>query len=321
MCDAYTAWKKYLVTSSGAPSGAARVQDPQGPPAGRTVSEGMGYGMLISVFMEDKTTFDQLWAYVQAKSSGGLMIWQLDSSGNAVNGDNHSATDADEDIAWALLMADKQWGGSYLNSAKSMIGTILSNDVNGSTLRPGDYSGSGPNYPDYAAPAYYGDFGTASGNASAWSSVTTGEYGVLTGAQNGTTGLIPDTVGGSTFGYDACRAPLRIGEDYCFNGSSNAKSFLSKMVTWFSGQGVTALGLTMPVGGPAGGSPTGAMSGPAGVAAMSGTDQTFVNSSFSRTYQLSTGVTGSPLTLNYFGSSLGMISLLVMSGNMFDYTH
>jgi len=82
-------------------------------------------------------------------------------------------------------------------------------------------------------------------------------------------------------------------------------------------QGASTLALTMPVTGGTGSTATAAISGPAGVAAMSGTNQSFIDSSFTRAYDLTAGLQGG--TLNYFGSSLGMISLLVMSGNMFDY--
>ena len=41
-----------------------------------TVSEGIGYGMLIGVFMNDQPMFDALWSYAKAHFDGNhLMTW------------------------------------------------------------------------------------------------------------------------------------------------------------------------------------------------------------------------------------------------------
>ena len=53
------------------------------------------------------------------------MHWRINASG-AITG-NNSATDADEDIAFALVMADKQWGG-YTTTATNMLNTVAMND-------------------------------------------------------------------------------------------------------------------------------------------------------------------------------------------------
>ena len=120
---AYQSWMAAMVTSSGAPAGALRVQDPM--TANQTSSEAMGYGMLIAVYMSDKKTFDSFWAYVQAHMANGLMSWQVSSGGTSSGTQVSSATDADQDMAWALIMADKQWpGGSYLGAAKSILTSI-----------------------------------------------------------------------------------------------------------------------------------------------------------------------------------------------------
>ncbi len=323
----YTTWKGRMTTSMGAPAGAVRVVDPVGPPANRTVSEGVGYGMLIAVSFADKTLFDQLWVYASAYLSNGLMSWQIDSTGARVGGDTHSATDADEDMAWALLMADKQWGGSYLATATTLIKAIKSQEVSGSTLESGDFTG-GPTYYDYAAPAYYAGFAAASGDTS-WNQVTTGEYSQLTGVQNGTTGLIPDNNGGSSFGYDAVRAPWRIGVDYCWHGTAQAQTFLGKLVPFlvnYSAQngGPNSLKLPISLTGTMGTDTAGTINGPTAVGAMMTVgDQSFINASW--TYLLNTIVpqtsSSSVIGPNYFSSTLGVLSLLMLSGNFIDYTN
>jgi endoglucanase len=296
--------------------------------AGQTTSEGMAYGMLIAVYMADRATFDKLWTYVQAHMANGLMSWQIDATGNPVAGGGvNSATDADEDMAWALIMADKQWpGGSYLAGARSLLTNIKSQEINGSNnVKDGNFPNANSSHPDYAAPDYYKVFATVSGD-SGWNAVYTAEYGQLTGSQNASTGLIPDALNGGTFGYDACRAPWRVGLDYCWSGATQASGFLAPMVAYFmrtSASGATVSNVKIPVStsGGTGQNASGAITGPAAVAAMmSAGNQTFVNNSWTYLYQLVNTAT-SPGNVNYFSGTLGLISMLALSGNFVDYTN
>ena len=111
---AYNQWKTDTVTSDGA-KGFRRVKRPNDPglEANSTVSEGIGYGMLLAVYMNDQTLFDDLWQYEQQHlGQYGLMDWNIKADGSGpADGGVGPATDADEDMAFALLMADKQWGG------------------------------------------------------------------------------------------------------------------------------------------------------------------------------------------------------------------
>jgi len=323
----YTLWKQTFVTCStcSAKTG-LRVRDPLGPPANRTVSEGIAYGMLISVYMGDKTTFDGLWTYAQAFLSNGLMAWQQDSTGANVNGDSHSASDADQDMAFALAMADKQWsGGTYLAASKAMITAIHSNDLQGNQVRDGDY-GSGVTHPDYAAPDYYKVFASVSGDSSWTSAIYSAEYSVLTSAQDSTSGLIMDSSGA----YDVVRAPWRAGLDYCWYGSSSAKTFLSKSVTWLANYasqhtsatyyGVDSFKMAYTAGGNWGSTSNACLTGPLGVSLMSGgaSDQNVIDGSWIYLHKLVSSATGA--SPNYFDGTLGMLSMLSMSGNMIDYT-
>jgi Endoglucanase Y len=86
-----------------------------------TVSEAHGYGMLITVMMgahdnDARDIFDGMVRYFRdhpAVSSPHLMAWnQVEgcaNSGGTFRG-KVSATDGDLDIAYALLLADRQWG-------------------------------------------------------------------------------------------------------------------------------------------------------------------------------------------------------------------
>jgi endo-1,4-beta-D-glucanase Y len=314
-----------MVTSSGAPAGALRVQDPM--TSNQTSSEAMGYGMLIAVYMSDKKTFDSFWAYVQSHMSNGLMSWQVTSGGTSSGTQVSSATDADQDMAWALIMADKQWpGGTYLTAAKSILSNIKSQEVASSNeLKDGNFANAPSTYIDYAAPDYYKVFASVSGDSS-WNSVYTAEYSKLTGAQNATSGLIPDQVGGNTFGFDACRAPWRVGLDYCWSGSASAKTFLTPMVNYFvqyASQNLGPKSIKIPItplSGGAGQYVSGAITGPAAIAAMmSSSNQSFIDGSWTYLYSVVTNDT-SANNLNYFSSSVGLISMLALTGNFIDYT-
>ena len=102
-------------------------------------SEGIGYGMLITVMMAGydgnaKTYFDGLLrTYNKFKSSmgSGLMSWVIPQNITSVES---SATDGDMDAAYACLMAYKQWGySSYKYKAIDIIKRI----VNRNSVWPG----------------------------------------------------------------------------------------------------------------------------------------------------------------------------------------
>ncbi|MBN1611064.1 MAG: hypothetical protein JW940_30815 [Polyangiaceae bacterium] len=184
--DVYAAWKNDLVTSDGA-GGFRRVKRPAEPglEVNSTVSEGIAYGMIIAVYMDDQELFDDLWKYSLAHSwtytpwGGGassptiLMNWYISANGNVATDGNGAATDADEDMAWALVMADRQWGGSgkldksYLDYARQLLGDIWKYEIdNGRLPKNGSSWGSDKSLNiSYFAPAYYRVFAKVTGEA------------------------------------------------------------------------------------------------------------------------------------------------------------
>ncbi len=274
--DAYAKWKADTVTSAGA-NGFRRIQrTPSDPvntytPAGSTVSEGIAYGMLIAVYMgtkDDQLLFDDLWKYSQAHLDGpnGLMNWSIAADGTGVPGKG-AATDADEDIAFALVMADKQWGSAgslnYLNLAKTQINNIWLHEIVDSKLAgPGD--GWGPTdlwkniNISYFAPAFYRVFKQID-PGHAWDAVITTSYdtilspsntldkGALKPANmNTNNGLVPawctssgdsSAAGPFNYQYDSCRTPFRVALDWCMFGEPRAQIYLQKTSTFFSGIG------------------------------------------------------------------------------------
>ena len=171
---AYQKWKTDLLTSDGA-GGFLRVRRPNSSSAevNSSVSEGIAYGMLLAVYADDQPTFDKLWQYAKLwPDSNGLMNWYINAAGTQVLGTG-GATDADEDMAFALIMADARWKGrgslttNYIDLAKTQIGLIWAHEVDHSrndVLMAGDQfaDGSVINI-SYFAPAFYRVFGRVTG--------------------------------------------------------------------------------------------------------------------------------------------------------------
>src|SRR5581483_7835230 len=100
--------------------------------SGDTVSEGIGYGMLAAVYMNDQTTFDALWGYGKSHfNTKGLMSWHITASGTLFTAaDPGSASDGDVDMIWALIMASDQWSSDkYLTAAANMIQSMRQNSI------------------------------------------------------------------------------------------------------------------------------------------------------------------------------------------------
>jgi endo-1,4-beta-D-glucanase Y len=171
-------------------------------------------------------------------------------------GNANGATDADIDVANALLMAHKQWGSAgtvhYLQAAKTLINAIYTFEVDGNKLlKPGDA------FNDYANPCYYitnsttlfGKVEVSEGwqGSDRWQAVNTACYTLMKASRNATTGLVPDwcqTPSGalingiindkfeSYFLYDAIRIPWRMAHAYAWYGHADAKDIASKITTW-----------------------------------------------------------------------------------------
>jgi endo-1,4-beta-D-glucanase Y len=326
--NAYDSWYRTYVTDAGA-MGGLRVKRPTN--SSDTVSEGIGYGMLAAVYVADRATFDGLWKYAKAEadsySNKALMNWHVDASGVPIqtNGkEPGSATDADEDMAWALLMAAKQWSSSsYSDDAKKVINAIYNYAIGvDGLLKPGDNWGSGDihTFPDYFSPAYFRAFAVATNNTNWSTGILTRNYEVLMKVADAN-GLVPDETTGeyvnvtNSYGYDACRTPWRIGMDYCFNEEPKALAYLTKIGTFFNGKGVSNIvdGYTVGTGNATGNTKNMAFIGPAGVAGMPTSlgFQTLLDDAF--TFGVMT------TSNDYYKDSLRLVTMLMMSGNLVQF--
>ena len=165
-----------------------------------TVSEGIGYGMLLAYFNGDDDTFLRLWNYSRAfreYSNRKLMPW-ITQSFHWTEVDNSSATDADEDIATALiLMYFKSGNALYLQDAMSLINAIWDAEVNPTNLLiySGDedmWKGANPVYNlSYFSPVALRLFAIVD-VAHNWTGVLNAMYAYMQQVQNAGTGVFPD---------------------------------------------------------------------------------------------------------------------------------
>jgi len=352
LVNAYNLWRNSFVTGCALGSttcgSSTTVVRPQN--GNDTVSEGIGYGMLIAVYMGDQALFDGLWSYEQQQAhlaTGSLMTWCIPSGSGSCAATGGSATDADEDMAFALLKANKQWGSTgtynYEALATTMIGQIWSSDIDsaaGGTFLPkggSNYSSPNPTNPSYFAPAYYRDFAKVD-TGHAWASVITSVYSAIASVGN-SSGLIPAwctsncTAVGSNGGaddgdyqYDAHRVPWRLGIDACWNGVTSGKTFLTNNAKFFSTAATNGMGRVFDIYTLAGVANTDAkpnsMSsvGTAGVGAMA-VGNTFTNTAYR--FILDATYTDDPATrtqaYTYFNATVGLLGALTMSGNFNDF--
>jgi len=334
---AYDNWKKRFVRAGDAGQKVIRPEN-----GDDTVSEGIAYGMMIAVYFDDKALFDGLFAYWNKHvATNGLMTWCIPAGGNSCSASGGTATDADEDAAFAMLMASKQWpSGGYGGTATTLINAVMSTDMSGTYIKAGsNYSASQITNPSYFAPAFYRAFG------SSWSGLADNSYTLLNAALGtNTNGLVAAWCTGGTckgaasnggaddmrYQYDSHRIPWRIGLDYCWNGTAAAKTYLDKISGFFSGKASTGVGrvfdiyeLTgMETGNAAVNS--GSAIGTAASGAMSNTSYSaFMNDGYQLVLDLlNRGEIGDRLAASmsvksgysYFNATVGLLMLLTMSG-------
>ncbi len=266
--DFYTEWKKQYIHPAAEPDQAYVFFEEEGSEL-QSVSEGQGYGMIILTMMAGadpnaQATFNQLFNYVTAHPSNPettLMAWsQL--KGNK-DKDPTSATDGDMDIAYALLLADKQWGSmgkyNYADSAGRMIHDIMKDEINQESFNILLSDAVKPDSKDYYdmrssdfMPLQCKSFGEASGDTK-WEKVIDTNYALFAHLQktySGDAGLVPDFITGinrqakpakpryleskydGCYNYNACRVPLRIATDYLFTGDQRSYEIVGKINQW-----------------------------------------------------------------------------------------
>lgn len=111
-----------------------RYVDPDGrvvrrDQGGDTVSEGQAYAMLVAVGVGDRARFDLVWGWTQAhlQRSDELLSWRW-AEGAVV--DEQPASDADLDAAWALTVADRRWpDGGYGEPGRALATAVAAEET------------------------------------------------------------------------------------------------------------------------------------------------------------------------------------------------
>ena len=348
--NAYAKWKSDLVVSDGA-RGFLRVRRPNssGAQVDSTVSEGIGYGMLLAVYANDQKHLRQLWQYEQQfPDNHGLMNWYISADGTMPLGTG-AATDGDEDMAFAL---------SWPTSA----GAVRAASRTPTWPPPRRRSGSSGNRRSIPTTATCSPRATSPTDRSStsrtsrrpitassvrrptptsnWKKVIDESYTVISAtlnAQNGNAqnGLVPAwstpagvpmTPPGTSMPLyhqlDSCRTPFRLGEDYCWNAEPRALTYLQKITGFYSGVGVANMvdgydlnGTPHPQFVTAGGPRAASFVGPAGVGAMAtGTTYTQLRDDAYASVATLTELAGS----TYYQESWTALSLQMMTGILYD---
>jgi len=264
--DFYTQWKKRYVKSGCNPNEYFVWFERKGEK--QCVSEGQGYGMIITALMAGadpsaKTTYDGLFNYYKTHRNNHKYLMAWAQVKNCKDIDKSSATDGDMDIAYSLLLADKQWSSkgaiNYLKEAQNMIGAIMKYEINQKTwsvILSDAVEYDSKDYFDMRAsdfmPSHIKAFEQATADKR-WQKVTDKNYALFAYMQHSYSeeaGLIPDFIVDINrkakpakanfleskydgyYNYNACRVPWRIATDYLLTGDPRAKAINDKINRW-----------------------------------------------------------------------------------------
>lgn len=231
-----------------------------------TTSEAQSYALLRAVWEGDRDTFDRVLSWTNAnmqQAETALFAWLYgpDASGGYGIIDNVTATDADEDIALALLFAHKRWDEpQYLTQAEQIIQSIWEHEIvpiQGTYyVTAGQNAARGESYlinPSYFSPATYRLFAEVD-TTHPWDDVARDVYKIVerlhiddTGERTplipnwflvtldgrhtkATEAVVPDS---TLYGYDAFRLMWRIALDAVWFDTPAARRYLADMSAFY----------------------------------------------------------------------------------------
>ncbi|MEV6715990.1 glycosyl hydrolase family 8 [Lentzea sp. NPDC051208] len=316
------------------------------------VAEAQGYGMVITAQMagadpDARKIFDGLvkWKIDHPSSiNRDLLAAEQDVNCRSVNGGD-GATDGDMDVAYGLLLADRQWGSTgaydYKQLAIRHINAIKASEVNPSTnlLKLGDWSSAGDQYyylsrsSDWMAD-HFRAFRKATGD-SAWDTIRAAHQNLIGQLQQNyapNTGLLPDfventnssprppagqvleSVNDGKYYWNACRVPWRIGADAVTSGDSQSLAASRKLNTWVkskTGNNPAGIAIGYQLNGTqiSGGSAAAFFAPFAVVAATDPGSQAWLDALWNR--MLQTPIDGG----SYFSASIQLQVMITVTGN------
>ncbi len=274
--DFWHKWRDRWIVQFGSNSKRVMFQEPGTSIQDETVSEGIGYGMLLCVYMndtDDHGRFDDLFQYYKDHlNSNGLMNYKLNADGTPTADGVGDATDGDEDVAAALIFANKKWGDggrwNYTYEVQKVLKQIKQWDVEDNyTVNGGSPFSQRRPFPSptviqfnasYFAPAWYRIYGDFTGDSGFWNNVIAKGYQILYASRYGGndpngTGLLPhfsDDNGGvyngntyayGDYQYDAVRVPFRVNLDYAWYGNGDGQNIAAKIGKFYATKVNTAI--------------------------------------------------------------------------------
>lgn len=234
-------------------------------------TEGMSYGMMISLQMDKRDTFDRLWRwckrYMAYPSDGpwdGYFCWQCLPDGTQIGHSN--ASDGEIYFATALMLAADRWGEpAYAQEANTLLRKVMEKDTLTGVYPLFDKHTYHVTFcpteevhwfsdPSYCLPAFL-DLWAAKADTlnEFWGTAAVRSRDLLAASSHPVTGLFPDYslidgrpyswpgcgYNSSRYQYDAIRCPMNIGMDYRLNGSDRQRQrlLMRRMLTYFDQQG------------------------------------------------------------------------------------
>ncbi|WP_344653018.1 glycosyl hydrolase family 8 [Cryptosporangium japonicum] len=232
------------------------------------VGEAQGWGLVVTALMAGADPnahqqFDAILRYVMAHPSSidpDLHAAEQNERCESVNGGD-SAADADLDIAYGLLLAHEQWGGTtYLDLARRRIEAIKRSivDPKSHLVRAGDWARDGDDDVSRISRSsdwmlgHFRAFRAVTGDPF-WDVVLDAHLGLITRLQveySPGTGLLPDFVeridrtprpahgevleseNDGSFWWNACRVPWRIGTDAVLSGDPRSVAAAAHLNTF-----------------------------------------------------------------------------------------
>jgi endo-1,4-beta-D-glucanase Y/4-amino-4-deoxy-L-arabinose transferase-like glycosyltransferase len=256
LSDMWSMYKQTFISPDG------EVTDPS---TGKTTSEGQSYALLHAVWLNDKNSFDTILHWTIKNTlldDKNLFAWWYGKNNKGTIGivDKGTATDADQDIAVALLLASRQWHDQYyLSLAQKIIPDIWQYEtaevagkryvVAGNWTSQKDQDVYTIN-PSYLSPYAYRLFAQVDQKHD-WASLVSSSYEILDKCSSSSLGVINSmylppnwcnvrrdgqvvaanniTKDSTNYSFDALRVVWRIALDYQWNKDSQALAYLKKI--------------------------------------------------------------------------------------------
>lgn len=225
-----------------------------------TTSEGQSYTMLRAAWMGDKETFDGAWQWTKdnlGRPNDRLSSWLFGQRPDgtwgvlADQGGYNSASDADQDIALALIFAYARWQDiKYLGDAHLILNDLWNKEVfmagghpylAANDMEKISSSTSAVVNPSYLAPYAYRIFAMVDPDHD-WPALVGTSYQVIDASfaegqlppdwvriDKRTGAVLPAGDLSQDFSYDAIRTPWRLALDYQWYGDGRALNIIKKM--------------------------------------------------------------------------------------------